>query len=289
MKYLFYPGCSLESTAKDFMMSAQCVAQSLGIELQKMPDWTCCGSTPAHSTDELLAIALPARNLLIAQSAGLDLAVCCASCYGRLGAANIALAQDHRLQESVAEILGQEYKGNVHVRHLLQILYEDVGISEIRDAVTHHLKGLKIACYYGCLLTRPRELSISSDPEDPTIMEEILQTTGAEMIDWPYKTECCGANFSITRPSTVERLVSQILRAAKDSGANCLAVACPLCQINLDLRQQDIQERFNLPVFYFTQVLGLAFGVPRKQLGIGKLMVSPDEVLAGTTTGTPPY
>jgi len=284
MRYAFFPGCSLDSTAKDFLQSTVAVAGALGVQLEEIPDWTCCGSTPAHSTDALLAAALPARNLAIAGDMGLDVVVCCAACYGRLAAANLAIAADPKLRAQVAEAIGREYQGTVRVRHFLQVLKEDVGLSEISGGTSRSLSGLKVACYYGCLLTRPRELSILDDPEDPQLMEQILVAAGAKPVEWPYKTECCGASFSITRTESVKRLGGDILKMAKDSGAECIAVACPLCQANLDLRQSDIEqsigEEIGLPVFYFTQLLGRALGLSDDALGIGKLVTDPTKVLA---------
>ena len=283
MKYSFFPGCSLESTANDYLMSTQAVAHALGIHLEELPDWTCCGSSPAHATDAILAAALPARNLAIAEDLGQDMVVCCASCYGRLAGANLAIAEDPQLRAQVAETIGREYSGGVKVRHFLQVLKEDVGLAEIRDMIVRPLDGLKVAAYYGCLLTRPKELCIVDDPEDPQLMEELLSVIGAEPIEWPFKTECCGASFSITRTDTVKRLTGEILRMAKESGAECIAVACPLCQTNLDLRQADIEkstgEQFGLPVFYFTQLLGKALGLSDQELGIGKLITEPGKVL----------
>jgi len=283
MNYSFFPGCSLEATARDFLVSTVAVAEALGVRLQPLPDWTCCGSTPAHASDGLLAVALAARNLAIAEQLGPDLVVCCSSCYSRLAAANQAVASDAEFRGSVAEAIGRDYNGGVRVRHLLQVLWEDIGLEEISDSIVKSLNGLKVACYYGCLLTRPKEQSIVSDPEDPRIMEEILSAAGAEPVEWPYKTDCCGASFSISRTSTVERLGAQILRMAKRSGADCIAVACPLCQSNLDLRQADIEksavERLGIPVFYFTQLLGIALGLSREALGIDRLVVDPRKVL----------
>ncbi|MCE5321849.1 CoB--CoM heterodisulfide reductase iron-sulfur subunit B family protein [bacterium] len=279
MKYSFFPGCSMESTAHDFEMSTLAVAKALGIQMHELPDWSCCGSTPAHATDSLLAASLPARNLAIAQELGSDLIVCCASCYGRLATASRDLAQDANLRAQVSEIIGKEYAGKVRVRHFLQVLRDDYGIPEIKDSVVKSLDGLKVACYYGCLLTRPKELSILDDPEDPQVLEDILLAIGADPVEWPYKTECCGASFSITRTDTVKHLAGDILRMAKKSGADCIAVACPLCQSNLDLRQSDIEketgEKIDLPVFFFTQLLGKALGLSDSELGINKLMVSP--------------
>ena len=284
MKYSFFPGCSLESTASDFQASTLAVAKALGVRLEEIPGWTCCGSSPAHATDPLLAASLPARNLAIAEEAGQDVVVCCAACYGRLASANLAIREDESLRAEVAKTIGREYEGKVRVRHLLQVLLEDIGPKEVKDAVTRSLGGMRVACYYGCLLTRPSELSIADDQEDPQLMEILLEAAGAEPIEWPYKTECCGASFSITRTDTVKRLSGEILRMAKESGADCIAVACPLCQTNLDLRQSDIEkatgEQFGLPVFYFTQLLGHAFGLSDDELGIEKLMTDPSRVLA---------
>lgn len=284
MKYAFFPGCSLESTAQDFHMSTTAVAKALGLKMEELTDWTCCGSTPAHATDEVLAAALPARNLITAKEAGQDLVVCCAACYGRLASANKALEDDENLRAEVAKVTGQAYDGGVRVRHFLQVLKEDVGFAEIRDRVEKSLNGLKVACYYGCLLTRPKEMSILDDPEDPQIIEELLSAVGADPIEWPFKTECCGASLSITRTDTVKRLTGEILKMAKQSGAECIAVACPLCQTNLDLRQAEIEqasgEQIGLPVFYFTQLLGRAFGLSDSELGIGKLMTDPARILA---------
>jgi heterodisulfide reductase subunit B len=284
-KYAFFPGCSMESTAVDFAMSTRAVAEAVGIELVEIPDWTCCGSTPAHASDALLAASLPARNLAIAAEMGLgqDVIVCCAACYSRLASANKAITEDAGLRAKVADTIGRDFAGGLRVRHFANVLLEDVGLDEIRELVVKDLGGLKAACYYGCLLTRPRELSIVDDPEDPQLMEGILSVVGAEPIEWPYKTECCGASFSISKTDTVKRLCGDILKMAKESGAECIVAACPLCQTNLDLRQSDIEqaigETVGLPVFYFTQLLGRALGLSDSALGLGKLMTDPSAVL----------
>jgi heterodisulfide reductase subunit B len=214
---------------------------------------------------------------------GLDVVTCCAACYSRLAAANLAIREDDKLRADVADAIGTDYSGGVRVRHFLQVLGDDVGLAELRDSVVKGLSGLKVACYYGCLLTRPKELSILPDSEDPQLMEKMLAAVGAEPIEWPFKTECCGASFSITRTDTVKRLSGEILRMAKASGAECIAVACPLCQTNLDLRQSDIEsasgEKIGLPVFYFTQLLGKALGLSDRELGIDRLITDPSAVL----------
>jgi heterodisulfide reductase subunit B len=282
MSYVFFPGCSLESTARDYYLSTQAVAGRLSLELPEMAHWTCCGSTPAHQTSELLALALPARNLLAA--GGKTVAVCCAACYGRLKAANHKLARDPAARGRVAQALGADYDGTTPVKHLLEILVRDVGLAKLKARVTRPLKRLRVAAYYGCLLVRPPEVTQFDDPENPRLLDDLLAAAGAEPIEWSHKTECCGASYSITDVEIVQQLSREVLAMARDAGADCIATACGLCQLNLDLRQGDIEkkcgERFGLPVFYFTQLLGLAFGLQPRELGLRSLVVDPMPLLA---------
>lgn len=281
MSYVFYPGCSLESTARDYYLSTQAVARALQLDLPELEDWTCCGSTPAHQTSALLGLALPAKNLLAAK--GRTVAACCAACYGRLKAANHALANDAAARAGVAGALGAEYDGSTPVKHLLEILVRDLGLPRVRARVRMPLRGLRVAAYYGCLLTRPPEVTQFDDAENPRILDDLLAAAGAETVEWPHKTECCGASYSITDADIVKKLSRDILAMARDAGADCVATACGMCQMNLDLRQGDIEkqsgERFGLPVFFFTQLLGLAFGLPPKELGLRSLIVDPMPLL----------
>ncbi len=283
LSYTFYPGCSLDSTARDFRESTEAVCAALDIELVELPDWICCGATAAHATNEKLAMALPVENLSRAAKFGHDVVVACAACYNRLQLANLAVRNDGRTRHEMQRITGRPYDGSINVRHILQVLFGDVGLEKIRRSVRNELRGLKVACYYGCLLARPREVSIFDDPENPRLMDDCVEAIGAEPIEWPHRTECCGAAYSLTSPGMAMRLTGEILSMAKEAGADCLAVACPLCQSNLDLRQQDIEslrnEKFELPVFYFTQLLGLAFGLPERSLGLHRLIVNPGDVL----------
>jgi heterodisulfide reductase subunit B len=282
MSYVFYPGCSLEGTARDFGLSTVAVARALGIDLPELPDWTCCGSTAAHQSDPLLALALPAKNL--ASAAGRTVAVCCAACYSRLKTANHEIARDAATRRRVAEAIGRDYDGRTPVAHLLEILVRDVGLKPIAGRVKRPLKDLRVVCYYGCLLSRPPEVTKFDDPENPTLMDRLMEAAGATAVDWPHKTECCGASYSITDVDTVLALSREILAMARAAGADAIVTACPLCQLNLDLRQKDIEakfgEAFNLPVFYFTQVLGLALGLAPRELGLGSLVVDPAPLLA---------
>ncbi len=282
MSYAFFPGCSMDGTAHDYQKSSLAVCKVLGLALPEIPGWICCGSTSAHQTDPLLALALPAKSLIAAE--GKPVAVGCAACYSRLKTANYEIASDTQKRKAVADVLGKDYDGKVEILHLLEILNRDVGTKKIAAAVKKPLTGLKLVPYYGCLLSRPPEVTRFDDPENPTLMDQVLEAAGATILPWPHKTECCGAGYSITDVDIVKRLTREILAMAKAAGADAIATACPLCQLNLDLRQKDTEkasgERFGLPVFYFTQLLGLAFGLSRKQLGLRSLVVSPNKLLA---------
>ncbi len=287
MSYVFFPGCSLDGTARDFHRSTLAVAARLGIDLPELPDWTCCGSTAAHCSDALLADALPAKNLSAA--AGKTVAVACAACYSRLKTANHHIAGDQAVRARVAEVVGGDYDGQTPVMHLLEILARDVGRARIAAAIRRPLTGLKVACYYGCLLARPPEITRFDDAENPTLMDKLLEIAGATPVDWPHKTECCGASFSITDTDIVLELSNRILSMAKAAGVDCIVTACPLCQLNLDMRQRDIEARFgqryDLPVFYFTQLLGLAMGCTARDLSLASLVVAPGALLESKGIG----
>jgi len=258
------------------------VARALDLELSEIPGWICCGSTAAHQTDPLLALALPARNL--AAAAGKAVAVCCAACYSRLKTANYEISKDPQVRRRVGEVIGADYDGQTPVLHLLEILARDIGLKQIAARVTRPLKGLRVVSYYGCLLSRPPEVTHFDDAENPTLMDAVCEAAGATPLDWPHKTECCGASYSITDVTIVLSLVREILTMARLAGADAIVAACPLCQLNLDMRQKDVEAKFgepyNLPVFYFTQLLGLAFGLSPKELGLGSLVVDPAPLLA---------
>jgi heterodisulfide reductase subunit B len=285
--YAFFPGCSLDGAAKDYHRSTLAVAAKLGLELPELKDWICCGSTAAHCGDPLLADALPAKSLSAA--GGSPVAVACAACYSRLKTANHHIAGDAALRARVAHVVGRDYDGRTPVLHLLEILGRDIGIPRIAAAIRRPLGGLKVACYYGCLLTRPPEIANFDDAENPTLMDRLLEAAGAAPLDWPHKTECCGASFSITDSSIVLQLSDQILAMAQAAGADCIATACSLCQLNLDMRQKDIESkygrRYNLPVFYFTQLLGLAMGCRADELSLSSLVVRPKALLQAKGIG----
>lgn len=284
MKLALYPGCSLESSSKEYLDSTLAVAKALGMELEEIPDWICCGSTPAHMADELLSISLPAYNLRQAKQVGAEeVTVACASCYSRLRAANNAVTTDPEKREKVGKVLGEDYSGDVRVSHLLEPIGEIIKQPDFEGKLKQKLSGLKVASYYGCLLVRPPGITGFDDPEDPQSMDKVVEAVGAEPVDWRFKVECCGAALAFARPEIVEKLSGQILQDAKDSGADIVLVACPLCHSNLDLRQCDIEKflgaDLEIPVLYFTQLLGIALGIPCGELGLHKHTIDPVPVL----------
>ncbi len=283
MKYAYYPGCSAHSTARDMHESSLAVAHVLGIELAEINGWTCCGATAAHQTDRQLAVSLPAANLVRAREMGMDMVVSCAACYNRSKTANYEILSSPDVRRQVSEVLGKDYDGSVKVRHLVEVLLEDVGIENMQKIFTKSLKGLKVASYYGCYLVRPPEVTKFDDPENPTFLDRLVRAMGGESLDWPCKIDCCGGSMGLTRTDVVVKLTAAIIEMAEASGADCIAVACPMCQSNLDLRQKDIEKatgkRFNMPILYITQLIGLCLGISPKELGVDRLMVAPATVL----------
>lgn len=283
MKYAYYPGCSSHSTARDMHESASAVARILGIDLVELDGWTCCGATSAHQTDRILSDALPSANLLLAKEMGLDTVVTCAACYSRMKTANHEVASYPEIRTKVAEAVGRDYDGSVKVRHFVEILLEDIGLARLRKAFKRSLNGLKVASYYGCLLARPHGVTNFDDAEDPQSLDRLVEAMGGVSLDWSHKVECCGGSLSLTRVDVTARLSAGIVDAAEASGADCIAVACPMCQSSLDLRRRDIEallgRKSSIPVMYITQLLGLCLGLTGKELGLGRLMVSPDKVV----------
>jgi len=267
--YTYYPGCTLHSSAKEYDVSARLVCEKLGIELRELEGWTCCGASSAHTTSQLLSIALPALSLRAAEEAGLPLAVACAMCFSRLKHTQHALADDSKRQ-LVSGLIGGELRNSTRVVHLLEILRDASGDMP----VSKPLEDMKVACYYGCLLVRPREVVCLDDEENPQIMDGLMRVLGADPVEWDFKTACCGASLPLTRRDIVLRMSYRILHQARQLGADCVAVACPMCHSNLDAYQGEIEreygEKLGLPVLYFTQLVGLALGMSPKQLLLDK-------------------
>lgn len=276
MKYAYFPGCSLSTTGREYDMSTKEIAEVLGIELWEIPDWNCCGASSAHLTDHRLALALPARNMAIAEEAGLDVAIPCAACYARSKAVEVAVTSSEETREEIEEIIERKYSGKSRAKALLDIMANDIEQSLIAQQVVNPLKGIKAACYYGCLLVRPLSLGFD-DPEDPQSMDKLIKNLGGETVDWAFKTECCGASHPTTKKEVGLQMLERILANAKEAGANCLVTACPMCLNNLDMRQGQVekayQKKYGLPVYYFTELMGLAFGIEPTKLGLNKHFV----------------
>ena len=286
-KITYFPGCSAHGTSKEFDETVKMVMKSLDVQLEEIPDWNCCGATSAHTLSEPLSYALPLRNLVLAEKLdNTTMAIPCASCYQRMKVTKVHLDKNPDLSKDIGTTIVDEgtYQGKIAVKSMLQYCYEDIGLDAIKARVTKSLAGMKLACYYGCLLTRPKAITQFDSPEYPMSMDHIVEALGAKATEFDYKTECCGASFSISNTEVVIRLTGKILEMAKESGAHALVVACPLCQSNLDMRQPQIEkqtgEKYNLPVFYFTQLMALAFGMPEKELMFRKHIVPVEGALA---------
>ncbi len=284
MRFSYYAGCSLHATAREFDLSTRALCSRLGIELAEIPDWSCCGATAAHSTSHLLGVALAVRNLALAEAQGRDdVLVPCAACYHRLVTAKKEMAENPRVREQVLKVVGHKFTGQVRVRSLLEVLAA-LDTEHLGSRVVRPLGDLRVACYYGCLLVKPPAVTGFDDPEHPQSMDRLVRITGAEPLDWDYKTECCGAALGVANEQVALKLVRDILEAALQAGADCLVCACPLCQSNLDARQSHVNRAYGtslkLPVMYFTQLLGLAFGIGERELGLDTLFVDPRPALA---------
>ena len=261
MKVAYYPGCSLEATAKEYDDSFRAVCKILGVELEEVPDWSCCGASSAHTTNHLLSLALPARNMALVQEKGLNLVAPCPGCFINFQHAYLELGEDGDLRKKLEEIIGMSYTGSVKLRTVLDVCRE-VGIENIRAKVQRSLNGLKLANYHGCFARFPGVADVD-DPENPTHLDQLMDALGAESVDWSHKTECCGGNMVLARTDIVIKLVNDICQSARRSGAEAIVSVCPLCQANLDTRQAGEDK---LPIFYFSELMGLALGVEEKQV-----------------------
>lgn len=283
--YAYFPGCSLEKMARSYHLSALATTQRLGIELKELEDWNCCGATAYFHVDELLAYTLCARNLAMAERENLDVVAPCAGCYKNLYFTNADLKRDPDLAEHINFALEADnlhFAGSITVRHLIEVFVHDVGLDALRAQVSHPLKGLRIAPYYGCQVLRPRK--DHEDVERPHFFEDLLSAIGAVPVDYPHKLRCCGGALILTHRRAALSMVRNLLQSAVKAGAEVIATVCPLCQVNLECYQPQVNREFEtdftLPIMYFTQLVGLAMGIPAKELGIGTELVSTMPVLA---------
>jgi len=271
MKYIYYPGCSLEGTALEYNLSTKAFMSAVGANLVEIDDWTCCGASAAEATNYYLSLALPARNLALAEGMGgtADILVPCSACYLNLKKIEEKIREDANLLENINEILQEDQlrlTGQVHVRHLLDVIANDLGPEKIQAGVKKPLTDLSIASYYGCQALRP--YAIFDDPEDPHSMDSLIAATGAKIYPWKMGTKCCSASHINTETEIGLELVADILRAAK--GADAIVTVCPMCQMNLEAYQRKIsrmfEENFSTTILYLPQLLGLAMGLSNNDL-----------------------
>ena len=282
--YSYFPGCSAGSTAIGLGLSVRAIAEPLDMELIELESWTCCGSTPCGSLDELEAVVVAARNLALAEKTGLDLVTPCSSCYVTLNQAAIYMEDHPELKRQVNEALAVanlEYHGNLRIRHLVDVLLNDVTPGVIASKIQRGLNGLKVAPYYGCQLVRPHYGS--DDTEFPQSLDCLVKSLGAEAVPYPLKTRCCGGALIISEQSLALGLIRKLLDSAVKNGARCIVTPCPLCQTNLDAYQSRVNSKFktgyNLPILFISQLIGLALGIDHISLGLNTNIVSPNEVL----------
>jgi heterodisulfide reductase subunit B len=285
MRYAYYPGCSLEASGRPYEESVRAVAKALGIELVELEDWNCCGATAYMSVNETLSLSLSARNLSQAKKIGDTLVTACSACYTNLRKTEAYLTEFPEMKVKVEAALAQagiKYEGGVATKHFLQTVVEDVGLNRVKSLVKTPLSGLRVAPYYGCQIARP--YGIEDDADNPTMMDRLLEALGAVPTTYPMKTMCCGGSLMGIRKEVALRLCRNILLCAQQYDAQCVAVTCPLCQMNLDAFQSSINKAygtsFNIPIIYFTQLMGVAFGLDIKGLGLKQSIVPAIEVVA---------
>jgi len=278
MKVSYYPGCSLDGTAKEYGESIEAVFGTLGIELQELPDWNCCGASSAHVMNDMLAVALSARNLEIADKAGMDLVVPCAACYQRLKVAEKELLAGEKI-----EGISHKYQGNIHILDIANFLWDDVGEKALVEKVKKPLEGLNPVCYYGCLTSRPPKITDAKRPEDPQSLDYLVKSLGADVKNWSYKTDCCGGSLMLTRPDIAGKLMQKLLDMSVEAGANCIVAECPMCLSNLDSTQKQISQEtgkeYNIPIYYLTELVGVAYRDPAAEKWLHRHATDPRPLL----------
>lgn len=273
--YAYFPGCTLSTTAADYDASGRAVAAALGLPVSDLPDWNCCGASFPLNAENVMNFIAPARMLIRAGQSGRDLLTLCAVCY------NVLRRSDHFLRTHAeaadrlnAFVTEGDYTGSANVRHLLGVLRDDVGWGAIRARVVSPLTGLHAAPYYGCMLLRPADEIGLDDPEEPSVLHDLLAALGAEVVDFPRRAECCGSTLLVSAPLANDRLSAAVIDSARRAGADSVVTACPLCRFNLDRAQEGSPEGGRLPVVYFTQAMAAAFGMAEHAGPLGALRVA---------------
>ncbi len=278
----YYPGCSISSSAIEYGKSVKNIAHALDIKLVEPKKWSCCGSGAAHATDLKASNVLPMSTIAKIEQMGLDTVTSpCSACFSRLKHSEFSATNKENVRQQVSEALDYEYRGTVKVQHLMDIIVDRVGIDEVKKRVSQPLNGLKLACYYGCLITRPTTITGAENPEYPQKMDHLVKALGAESIDWSRKTECCGGSLAISKTESATILMKRILDDAKACGAEALVTMCPICHLNMDSRQEAMgySKDEEMPVFQATQLMSLAFGQGEKQSAIKNNLIDPKRYL----------
>ncbi len=276
----YYPGCSLHGSATELNDSTKAVCATLNINLIEPKGWVCCGSSAAHRINPQAATQLPMENLALIEKIGFsEVTMPCAACFNRHKTAQYEMRHNGQVKKEIDKRLAYEFQDTVTVSTLTETILMRAGFEGVEENVQKPLTGLRLVAYYGCLLARPPEITETRHPENPTDMDELLAALGAEVVDWSYKTTCCGAAHSATRPDIVLALSGDLINHAQEAGADCIAVACPLCHMNLDARQMQMSLESPMPVLYFTQLMALAFGLPEKASALHKNLIDPRPML----------
>lgn len=265
----------MDASAVTYKASFEYLRKALDLKLEEIKGWSCCGSTSAHTTNELMALALPARNIAMAEEMGrgLDIVTPCAACYSRLCYTTAAARESEEIKEKIEQVIDRPFKAEAEILNFLDLFSDEEVMESIKEKRVRSLEGLNVACYYGCLMVRPKGVTGGRmDTEDPMMMDEIIELTGAKAVDWAFKTECCGASHQVDAPGAARPLVERILRNAKANGADCIVTACPLCNMNLDMRQSEINKTmrtdYDIPIYQFTELLAVSLGAKASEAGV---------------------
>jgi heterodisulfide reductase subunit B len=275
MKFSYFPGCTVHSTSLEYGLSTDAIFKTLDVELVEIEDWNCCGAAATHSIHHLLSLCLPSRNIAIAQAtqAG-PLVIPCAGCFNMLKRAEHVLKNDEAKRKEIEEIVGFTYQPSFEIKALMDIVVNGIGLERVQEKVKKPLRGMKVACYYGCALVRHPKVTQLDDPENPQSLDRLMKSLGAEPVEWSYKIDCCGADLALTYGDVVKKLVGKIVSMAEEAGAQCIVTSCGLCQANLEMRQE-----IGLPIFYFTELMGVAFDLENRDQWWSKHMISPKKLL----------
>ena len=274
-KYAYYPGCSLEKMAASYHISTIETARVLGVELEEIEDWNCCGAAATHSLNQMLSLCLPARNISKGQMAQAGpMVIPCAGCFNMMKRTEHVLKNDEAKRREIEATVGFKYEPSFEMMALMDVMVNRIGLEKVREKVKKPLQGLKPACYYGCALVRHPKVTGLDDPENPQYLDRMMRMIGAEPVEWSYKVDCCGADLALTYGKIVGKMVGKIVAMAKEAGAHCLVTSCGLCQANLEMRQD-----MGFPVFYFTELMGIALNVEKRDQWWKKHMISPKSLL----------